>query len=183
MVELLEDAVAVMLARTERLRNAGLRLHTPTVGDPLIVIVVDELAALVAYGSDRETRKRAEAALTLLLSQGRAPGVVVVAAVQDPGKDVVAFRDLFPVRVALRLIEDVQVDMVLGRSARARGAECDRIPPSLPGVGYVVVEGVREPVRVRAAYVSDDELRAMAAAYPAPEPNDLIRLAELDGAA
>ena len=183
MVELLEDAVTVMLARTERLRNAGLRLHAPTAADPLIVIVVDELAALVAYGSDRETRKRAEAALTLLLSQGRAPGVVVVAAVQDPGKDVVAFRDLFPVRVALRLIEDVQVDMVLGRSARARGAECDRIPPSLPGVGYVVVEGVREPVRVRAAYVSDDELRAMAAAYPAPEPNDLIRLADLDGAA
>jgi hypothetical protein len=67
--------------------------------------------------------------------------------------------------------------------ARARGADCDRIPPSLPGVGYVVVEGVREPVRVRAAYVSDDELRAMAAAYPAPEPNDLIRLADMDGAA
>ncbi len=76
--------------------------------------------------------------------------MLVVAAVQDPGKDVIGFRDLFPSRIALRLLEDVQVDMVLGRSARQRGAECDRIPASLPGVGYVVLEGVREPVRVRA---------------------------------
>jgi S-DNA-T family DNA segregation ATPase FtsK/SpoIIIE len=72
---------------------------------------------------------------------------------------------LFPSRVALRLLEDVQVDMVLGRSARQRGAECDQIPPSMPGVGYVVMEGVREPVRVRASYVSDDELAHMVEEY------------------
>ena len=88
-----------------------------------------------------------------------------MAAVQDPGKDVVGFRDLFPSRVALRLLEDVQVDMVLGRSARQRGAECDQIPPSMPGVGYVVMEGVREPVRVRASYVSDDDLVQMVRDY------------------
>ena len=82
-----------------------------------------------------------------------------MAAVQDPGKDVIAFRDLFPSRIALRLLEDVQVDMVLGRSARQHGAECDRIPPGLPGVGYVVLDGVREPARVRAAYVTDEDLR------------------------
>ena len=103
-----------------------------------------------------------------MLSQGRAPGVLVVATVQDPAKDVIAFRDLFPVRVALRLVEDAQVDMVLGRGARARGAVCDRIPPSLPGVGYVVLDGVREPVRVRAAHVTDEDLRRLAAEHPAP---------------
>jgi S-DNA-T family DNA segregation ATPase FtsK/SpoIIIE len=91
--------------------------------------------------------------------------VLVVAAVQDPSKDVVGFRDLFPARIALRLLEDVQVDMVLGRSARHRGAECDRIPASLPGLGYVVLEGVREPVRIRAAYVTDTDLPAMVAQY------------------
>lgn len=161
MVELLEDAVALMRDRAERLRVSGLRSHTPTVADPLIVVVVDEMAALTAYCGDRDLKKRAESALQLLLSQGRAPGVLVVAAVQDPGKDVVGFRDLFPSRVALRLLEDVQVDMVLGRSARQRGAECDQIPPSMPGVGYVVMEGVREPVRVRASYVSDEDLAQM----------------------
>ena len=161
MVELLEDAVALMRDRSERLRRAGLRSHTPTAADPLVVVVVDEMAALTAYVGDRDLKKRAESALQLLLSQGRAPGVLVVAAVQDPGKDVIGFRDLFPSRVALRLLEDVQVDMVLGRSARQRGAECDQIPTSMPGVGYVVMEGVREPVRARAAYVTDADLAQM----------------------
>ena len=158
MVELLEEAVAVMRHRAERLRQRGERVHTPTVKEPMVVVVVDEMAALTAYCGDRDLKRRAESALQLLLSQGRAPGVVVVAAVQDPGKDVIGFRDLFPTRIALRLLEDVQVDMVLGRSARLHGAQCDLIPPSLPGVGYVVLDGIREPVRVRAAYVSDDDL-------------------------
>jgi len=165
MVLLLEEAVLVMRQRTEVLRCAGVRVHVPSLEQPLIVVVVDELAALTAYAGDRDLKRRAETALQLLLSQGRAPGVLVVAAVQDPSKDVVGFRDLFPARIALRLLEDVQVDMVLGRSARLRGAECERIPSSLPGVGYVVLEGVREPVRVRAAYVSDADLPAMVAAY------------------
>jgi S-DNA-T family DNA segregation ATPase FtsK/SpoIIIE len=164
-VELLEEAVAFMRTRAERLRQTGERVHTPTVADPLVVVVIDEMAALTAYVGDRELKKRAEAALQLLLSQGRAPGVLVVAALQDPGKDVLPFRDLFPSRIALRLLEDTQIDMVLGRSARLHGAECDQIPASLPGVGYVALEGVREPVRVRAAYVTDDELSRMVSDY------------------
>ena len=165
MVELLEGAVALMRERAERLRLAGQRSHTPTTSEPLVLVVVDELAALTAYAGDRDLKKRAETALQLLLSQGRAPGVLLVAAVQDPGKDVIGFRDLFPTRIALRLLEDAQVDMVLGRSARLRGAECDQVPASLPGVGYVVLEGVREPVRVRAAHVTDDDLAQMVRDY------------------
>lgn len=165
MVRLLEDAVTFMRDRAERLRSVGERVHTPSPADPLVVVLVDEMAALSAYAGDRDLKKRAESALQLLLSQGRAPGVLVVAAVQDPGKDVVGFRDLFPTRVALRLLEDVQVDMVLGRSARLHGAECDKIPASLPGVGYVVLEGVREPVRVRAGHVTDADLAKMVERY------------------
>lgn len=180
MVLMLEDAVVVMRERAERLRCAGLRAHTPSPHDPLILVIVDEMAALTAYCGDRDLKKRAEAALQLLLSQGRAPGVLVVAAVQDPGKDVIGFRDLFPSRIALRLLEDVQVDMVLGRSARQRGAECDRIPASLPGVGYVVLEGVREPVRVRAGYVSDVDLARMVEDYrPGMTPDQVERRLQL----
>lgn len=180
MVELLEDAVEHMRDRAERLRLSGLRSHTPSVADPLVVVVVDEMAALTAYCGDRELKKRAESALQLLLSQGRAPGVLVVAAVQDPGKDVVGFRDLFPSRVALWLLEDVQVDMVLGRAARQRGAECDQIPPSMPGVGYVVMEGVREPVRVRASFVSDDDLTRMVKEYRPGAPVE-VATEKVDG--
>ena len=85
----LEDAVAVMRRRQSALRGVT-RLHTPTVEVPLIVVVVDELASLTAYVTDREAKKRIQAALSLLLSQGRAVGVTVVGAVQDPRKDIVS---------------------------------------------------------------------------------------------
>ncbi|WP_353355882.1 FtsK/SpoIIIE domain-containing protein [Intrasporangium sp. DVR] len=178
MVQLLEEAVSFMRFRAERLRLEGQRVHVPSPGDPLVVVLVDEMAALTAYVGDRDLKRRAESALQLLLSQGRAPGVLVVAAVQDPGKDVVGFRDLFPSRIALRLLEDVQVDMVLGRSARLRGAECDQIPASLPGVGYVVLEGVREPVRVRAAYMSDDDVKDTVARFSRDRYSDVVQLAQ-----
>lgn len=55
--------------------------------------------------------------------------------------------------------------MVLGDAARDRGALCDRIPESSPGVGFVVLDGVREPVRVRFAYLTDDDIRQLGRDY------------------
>jgi S-DNA-T family DNA segregation ATPase FtsK/SpoIIIE len=75
----------------------------PTATDPLVVILVDELGALIAY-TDRDTKRRANEYLQLQLSQGRAVGIVVVAALPDPSKEVLPFRELFPARIALRLI-------------------------------------------------------------------------------
>ncbi|TNH30656.1 hypothetical protein FHG89_06335 [Micromonospora orduensis] len=48
---------------------------------------------------------------------------------------------------------------------RDRGALCDRIPQSLPGVGFVVIDGDPTPMRVRFSYLSDDEIREMAQTY------------------
>jgi len=156
--DLLDDAVARMQCRADALRGVA-RLHVPTVDEPLIVVVVDEIAALTAYATDRDLKRRLSASLPLLLSQGRAPGVVVVAAVQDPRKETLPFRDLFPVRVALRLVEAEQVDLVLGDGAHDRGARCEDIPPGLQGTGYVAEDGGGEPVRVRASYPDDAEIR------------------------
>lgn len=167
MAELLEEAVAEMDRRTKALRGVA-RQHTPTVSEPLILVVVDEVANLTAYLTDSQLRKRIGQALSLLLSKGRAVSVHVVAALQDPRKDVLPFRDLFPTRVALRLTEATQVDMVLGDGARDRGALCDQIPATCPGIGFVVLDGVREPVRVRASYVTDPDIAAMAAEFGSP---------------
>jgi DNA segregation ATPase FtsK/SpoIIIE, S-DNA-T family len=164
MADLLDEAVAVMQDRARRLAGVT-RLHKPTPEEPLILVVVDEVATLSAYLPDRKLRERMANALGLLLTQGRAVGVSVIAALQDPRKEVLTLRNLFPARVALRLDEPGQSDMVLGDGARDRGARCDRIPDSLPGVGYVRLDGVREPTRVRAAYVSDADIAAMAAEY------------------
>ncbi|MDR7278684.1 FtsK/SpoIIIE domain-containing protein [Catenuloplanes atrovinosus] len=160
----LEDAVVRMRARANRLRGVT-RQHTPTPGDSLIVIVIDELAALTSYISDRKVRDRIRESLSLLLSQGRAVGVHVIAALQDPRKEVLPFRDLFPTRIALRLTEAEQVDLILGDGARNRGALADEIPETSPGVAYVALDGVREPVRVRFAYHSDSDIQDLCRRY------------------
>jgi S-DNA-T family DNA segregation ATPase FtsK/SpoIIIE len=167
MATLLEDAVGIMDDRSRRLRGVT-RQHTATVDDPLILVVVDEMANLTAYLPDAGLRKRISAALSLLLSKGRAVGVHVVAALQDPRKDVLPFRNLFPTRIALRLTESTEVDMVLGDGMRDRGALCDLIPVELPGVGYVALSGVPEPIRVRASNITDDDIDAMAELFRSP---------------
>jgi DNA segregation ATPase FtsK/SpoIIIE, S-DNA-T family len=157
---LLEDAVAGMDDRTQRLKGVT-RQHTPTVADPYVIVLVDEVASLTAYCPDKLLRRRIETALNLLLSKGRAPGYSVVAAVQDPRKDVLAFRDLIPTRVGLRMAEPEQVAMTLSESARERGARCDEIPLDLPGVAYVIREEHPAPVRVRFTHITDDDIHAM----------------------
>ena len=166
MVELLEAAVAEMHDRAGQF-GGRTRTFTPSTEFPFLVVLVDELAFLTAYQPERDLRKRAEAAIATLTSQGRSVGVCVVGALQDPRKDVISLRNLFSTRIALRLDESDQVDMVLGDGARDRGALADQISP-LPwtgaGVGYVRLEASPDPVRVRAAYVTDDDICAMAAA-------------------
>ncbi len=167
--DLLETAVADMQARA--LRFAGQqRDHTPTQEFPFVVVLVDEIAFLTAYQADRKLKDRILAALATLTTQGRAVGYCVVAALQDPRKEVLNIRNLFPDKIALRLDEPAQVDMVLGEGARDRGALCDQIsaiPDIGAGVGFVRLEANPDPVRVRAAFVSDEDIRAMAA-YAAP---------------
>ncbi|TMQ94009.1 cell division protein FtsK [Actinomadura soli] len=165
MVALLEDAATDMNARANRFAGHT-RSFTPSHEFPFRVIVVDELAFLTAYCPERDLRKRAESALAVLTSQGRSVGYCVIGAQQDARKEVNNLRNLFPDRIALRLDEDEQVDMVLGDGARDRGALADQIssvPEVGAGVGFVRLETSPDPVRVRAAYVSDADIRAMVA--------------------
>lgn len=166
-VDLLEDAVRVMTERAARLAGVA-RTHTPSPDDPLLLVVVDEVALLTAYLPDRKLRERAERALAALATQGRAPGVVLVAALQDPRKEVLGLRNLFPTKIGMRLDEKTQVDMVLGDGAREAGALCHKIAETQQGVAYVKLDGQREPVRVRAAYLDDSAIAELAATNPAP---------------
>src|SRR5262245_55649509 len=162
---MLEDAVQQMQARAAIFAGKH-REHTPTTEHPFIVILVDEVAFLTAYLSDRASRDRIKAALATLTTQGRAVGYSVVAALQDPRKEVMSIRNLFPDRIAMRLDEPEQVDMVLGDGARDRGALAELIssdPATGAGVAFVRLETDPDPVRVRAAWVSDDDITAMAA--------------------
>ena len=174
---MLEDAVTGMQERAAELAGRQ-RDHRPTTGHPFTVIVVDEVAFLTAYQPDRKLRDRTMAALATLTTQGRAAGYCVVAALQDPRKDVLTIRNLFPDRIAMRLDEPEQADMVLGDGSRDRGATADLIssdPATGAGIAYVRLETDPDPVRVRAAWVSDDDIRAMCRQYAGPESGqDLV---------
>lgn len=172
MVELLEATAADMQERLKGMKLAGLRVFKPSVSTPLVVIMIDELAALLAYCTDRALKARATAALSIILTQGRAPGFVVVASVQDPRKDIVSLRDLFPTRIALRTTEAEHADMILGDGAQNAGALCHLIPESTPGVGYVRLDGHREPMRVRSCWVDDQDI-ADTVAFLHAEPVDV----------
>lgn len=167
MAELLEQDADYLDERTKLLRGKA-RTFTPSKETPFVLIVIDELMQLTVLLPGAEGRRisaRIDVALGRLLGKGRAPGYSVFATSLLVTKDVVTWRELFPTKIAMRLDNEAQVEMSLGEGARELGAECDRIPDSMPGVAYVLQEGRREPVRVRAAYVSDDQIRYMATTY------------------
>jgi S-DNA-T family DNA segregation ATPase FtsK/SpoIIIE len=163
-VAMLESAATDMQARAAQLAGKQ-RDHTPTTEFPFVVVLVDEVAFLTAYQPDKQLRERVKAALATLTTQGRAVGYCVVAALQDPRKEVMSIRNLFPDRIAMRLDEPEQADMVLGDGARDRGATSDLIstdPATGAGVAFVRLEADPDPVRVRAAWVPDEDIREMA---------------------
>jgi S-DNA-T family DNA segregation ATPase FtsK/SpoIIIE len=72
--------------------------------------------------------------------------------------------------------------MVLGDGAYDRGAACELIPKDPAtgaGVAYVRLEADPDPVRVRAGWISDTDIRDLAArCCPDPEPlGDTMSLA------
>ena len=161
---MLDAAVADMQDRAARFAGRQ-RDHTPTAADPFTVVLVDGVAFLTAYQPDRNLKARIMSALATLTTQGRAVGYCVVAALQDPRKDVLTIQNLFPDRIAMRLDEPEQVDMVLGDGARDRGATCELISPDPAtgaGVAFVRLESDPDPVRVRAGWVTDADIRDLA---------------------
>jgi len=153
----LDDLVDAMNAR--KAEFAGRVRSVPISPDhPLELLEFDEIGALTKY-TDRKTREAITEKVALLTTQGRALGFTVRGYVQEPTKDTVPVRELFPRRICLRVSAKSHVGMVLGESAFERGAWANRIGESEAGTGYVVGEGIREPLRIRAGWVPDDTIK------------------------
>jgi len=175
-VRLLGDLHRVIVHRQSLMRGLS-RTFTPTPGDPVHVLMIDELAVLTAYAS-KDVVNEAVNLLKLILTQGRAFGVVVVAFVQDPRKETVGMRDLFTQTIALRLASAAETRMVLGEGMAAV-APGHQIATTMPGAGYLVGDDGHVE-RVRADYWADDFIRMVAATYPAPPAPPLPAEAETD---
>ncbi|MCM0622459.1 FtsK/SpoIIIE domain-containing protein [Nocardioides sp. BSK12Z-4] len=168
----------VTLMRERNLAYAGkVRSHRPSTAEPLHVVMIDELAALTAYSTERDLQRRAEAAINLLCSQGRATGFVFIACLQDPRKEVIPSRGLFTQTIGLRLKDASETAMVLGDSAATTGAACHRITRDVPGTAYVVPEDGGPALRVRAGYASDDAIRNVAQRFATSTHLDVPPLA------
>jgi S-DNA-T family DNA segregation ATPase FtsK/SpoIIIE len=169
-LEVLDDLVDAMQAR--KAEFAG-RVRTVPISTqyPLELLEFDEIGALTKY-IDRKTRDAITERIALLTTQGRALGFTVRGYVQEPTKDTVPVRDLFPRRICLRVSAKSHVGMVLGDQAYERGAWANRITEAEAGVGYVFGEGIREPLRIRAAWVPDHTIKHLETFVTGPINHD-----------
>ena len=163
----LDDLVDCNGDPESRVRRPGPHRAAISVEHPLELLEFDEIGALTKY-TDRKTREAITERIALLTTQGRALGFTVRGYVQEPTKDTVPVRDLFPRRICLRVSAKSHVGMVLGDQAYERGAWANRITEAEAGTGYVFGEGIREPLRIRAGWVPDQTIKQLEAFVTTP---------------
>ncbi|MEU6133236.1 FtsK/SpoIIIE domain-containing protein, partial [Saccharopolyspora sp. NPDC047091] len=98
-----------MMDRKKDLQDQGIRKVVISPNNPLDLLYCDEFAAPFAY-APRKLQDQFEEALGLVLTQGRAFGTFCFGGLQEPTKDKLPVRDLFPRRLAMRLPTPGYVD-------------------------------------------------------------------------
>ena len=161
-VELLKALREEMEERYRHLLAKGLRKTTVADGFPLHVVICDELAFYFTV-EDSKQRKLFADLLRDIVSRGRAAGIIVIAATQKPGTEVIpsSLRDLFAFRWAMRCNTPQASDTILGQGWASEGYSAARINPDQRGVGFLLSEDGL-PRRVRAGYLDDAAVDALA---------------------
>jgi hypothetical protein len=152
--ELFEELIEEMDRRYQLTRQTGadnLRSHIEKTGKPLprIVCVCDEYFALI--NQNKEERKQIEDAVSLLGAKGRAAGIHLVLATQQPSRATIsgAIQANLPCRVALLLGSHIESNMILGTSGAER----------LTGSGDLLYKDFGDPVRLQAPLLTEAERR------------------------
>lgn len=145
-----------------------------TTETPMIVLVIDELLDLLLSLKTLGKPGAATAAqLTGILAKGRSLGIYVVAATQSADKELLGrMRVNFANVIVLRQDSVYLNDMFLGEKAAERGFDSTAIPASNKANGYKYAgigfskQETGDPVKVRFAYTSDDDLIEVIKNYP-----------------
>jgi S-DNA-T family DNA segregation ATPase FtsK/SpoIIIE len=145
---------AEMRRRYAYMAENHLELLTPTDARPLEVLIVDELETL----TDDDTFVANLVDITRL---GRAAGIIVIAATQEPRADVIPKKltNKFVFRWAGRCADVAQVRMVIG--ARYRQAPAHLLDAADKGLGYLMHEGAA-PVKLQAFFLTESDIRTIA---------------------
>lgn len=116
---------------------------------PRIVIVCDEFADLLMAG-DRKRRQETETRMTRLGQKGRAAGIHLVLATQQPSRRIVTgpLDANLMARVALKVAREIESQMVIGGGSAA----------TLLGRGDLLFRDIGEPVRLQSPHVTEEEL-------------------------
>jgi len=154
----------LMNDRYDQLLAAGLRKITPGSGEPVYLVVIDEYAYFSATVGTKQQQAEFAALTRDLVARGRAAGVIVILATQRPSHQVIdpSLRDLFGYRWAFRCTTDSSSDTVLGHGWAGQGYTAASIDPLARGVSWLLSE-TGTPRRIKAAYLSDDDIKHLAA--------------------
>ena len=161
----LEEQQKVINDRCEELLDTGRRKIVKGDGVPITLTVIDELAYYSATVGTKAQREKFTVALRDNSARGRKAAHRYVIATQRPSYDIVpaSLRDLFGLRLAFRCATDDSSDTILGKGWAKRGYTAASIDITSRGVGLLLAEGKRVPRRVKAAYLTDDDIHRIAA--------------------
>lgn len=150
--EVFADLVEEMDRRYQLVHEAGcdnLREYVEKAQKPLarIVCVCDEYFALVSQ--QKQEKQQIEQAVALLGAKGRAAGVHLILATQQPSRATIsgAIQANLPCRVALYLGSPIESNMILNQPGAER----------LTGAGDLLYKDFGAPVRLQAPYLSPEE--------------------------
>jgi S-DNA-T family DNA segregation ATPase FtsK/SpoIIIE len=162
---LLADAVTILFARAQYLADHGRREWEPSQRMPALVIIIDEYAELAEQAPDAMKDTDTIARL------GRAPAVTLVAATQRPTQKVMgqgAVRSQMNIRIAFRVQEQRDVDLILGQGMVKAGWHANKL--NAPGKFLVWSPEHDTPRRARAYLVTDDDVTDAVARYAPARP-------------
>ena len=161
----------ITLRRLQRVmdnRYAWLRAHRrrkiePADGLSVITSIFDEIAVFSTVLGTEQEQRQFLSLLRDLVARGRAAAMPVVAATQRPSVDIIpkSLRDLFGYRAACRCTSAGSSDIILGDGWSSAGFSATDISPVNPGEALLIAEG-GIPQRIKAAYLSDTDIRALA---------------------
>jgi DNA segregation ATPase FtsK/SpoIIIE-like protein len=150
--EVFSDLVEEMDRRYELVHNEGcdcLREYVEKVKRPLarIVCVCDEYFALVSQ--QKAEKQTIERAVALLGAKGRAAGVHLVLATQQPSRATIsgAIQSNLPCRVALFLQSNIESNMILGQPGAER----------LTGAGDLLYKDFGVPARLQSPLLNAED--------------------------
>lgn len=131
----------------------GERDFVPSRELPYLILFADDITEMASQAISPAARRRLRGLLGVLLGDGRQPGVMVVAACNHPGLEVVPFRRGFPSKSGLRLDSHDQLRMLYGFDAYRLGCRCDKIAEAPHGNGITFLQKPRVGFK-RCKYVS-----------------------------